>query len=636
MKGKIVSIIPDEKYEFKGEILAEDGTTYRFNKWNWYKNRELPLSLDNVNVGDIVVFELKAPNQRGFVYLQDIRFEETEIDTPSCSNNYETNHSKGQFQDFVYLNTSALLPLFKQLSDDFHAEEYTEKSLYRQIATHYNQLYDTDFICPAENDQKIILFPSGFHKGNNDIYLYCIENDIPNKSKWICNKVFYKDRILGMTVLHDLVKADWYDILSNLKIENLLPKLSDNVNQMVQKIELRCMDADKSLIWLKNGIKSTKNDANHLYVPTGYRLEIEDKELYLYCSQRNGVKGYGWYFDCITYEGAPLDIYDKKYWLELWSEFNWETIYSQIVNQTLDEQWSFGKRADYGILRNYLIYTFAHQWKSSAVGFSTDKKYAAFNTGLPDRNTYKYIYAFYEVIPDATRNETHALHITPQYRFKNFVVSDRGGDGKTLKTNIYPLPNPPQYFVARNSTVWELDFNDNNQITMPGYDDTHILIQRCDRLPLDFYRYHAFRSERLRNILDSGNDNAQKYQAIREFFMPIVNKEPDNEVTQAYRQLVNALDNVISSAIKKLSWNWRAVVPCYNPEREETCFLLPVSFCDLFKPDRAMIASAHKNDNGEMIYAIHTVISLEWAYLDARLVCRPESEWLAPDNIVVD
>ena len=45
-----------------------------------------------------------------------------------------------------------------------------------------------------------------------------------------------------------------------------------------------------------------------------------------------------------------------------------------------------------------------------------------------------------------------------------------------------------------------------------------------------------------------------------------------------------------------------------------------------------MIASAHEVD-GEMIYAIHTVISLEWAYLDARLVCRPESEWLAADNI---
>ena len=318
--------------------------------------------------------------------------------------------------------------------------------------------------------------------------------------------------------------------------------------------------------------------------------------------------------------------------MELWAEFDWENIYSQIVSQTLEEQWSFGKRSDYGILRNYLIYTFAHQWKTSAVGFSTDKKYAAFNTGLPDRNTYKYIYAFYEEVNNSSQIQTHPLHISPKYRFKSFIISGRGGDGKTLTMNIHPLPSPPQYFVARSSTVWELGFNDNNQIDLPEYDDQHILIHRCDRLPLDFYRYPASRSEQLRHILDSDMEIAQKYREIREFFMPIVNHEQDSEVMHVYRLLVDALDNVVNAAIKKLSWNWRAVVPCYNPERDESCFLLPVSFCDATKPDRAMIASAHEV-NGEMIYAIHTVISLEWAYLDARLVCRPESEWLAADNI---
>lgn len=104
------------------------------------------------------------------------------------------------------------------------------------------------------------------------------------------------------------------------------------------------------------------------------------------------------------------------------------------------------------------------------------------------------------------------------------------------------------------------------------------------------------------------------------------------EVTQAYRLLKNDLDNVISTAVKRLSWNWRAVVPCYNPEERKPCFLLPVSFCDFIKPDRALIASSYEVDE-EIIYQIHTVIPLDWAYLDARLVCRPESEWLATDCI---
>jgi len=31
------------------------------------------------------------------------------------------------------------------------------------------------------------------------------------------------------------------------------------------------------------------------------------------------------------------------------------------------------------------------------------------------------------------------------------------------------------------------------------------------------------------------------------------------------------------------------------------------------------------------VYTIHTVIPLHWAYRDARLVCRPETEWLGLD-----
>ena len=33
------------------------------------------------------------------------------------------------------------------------------------------------------------------------------------------------------------------------------------------------MIADTALIWLKNGVLSTENNADHLYVPTGYVLE---------------------------------------------------------------------------------------------------------------------------------------------------------------------------------------------------------------------------------------------------------------------------------------------------------------------------------------------------------------------------
>lgn len=628
MIGKVQYIKPDDIFGFKGAIIMDDGTRYGFSKDNW-QNKEIKYS--DVTVDAAVEFELKGPNKKGFYFANYIRFVGESVTAKPQPISYDTCHSYGSFTDFVCLLTPALIRPLTHLIDGFAESEYTSAiTLFKKIATTYNSLQNADFIFSNEKGMEIVLFPSGFiSKEGKVIYLYCVKNTETNKSEWVCDRLFCDNHIIGGSILRDMVNSNWYEIVSNLK--ELLPNLRDDAKSVVQRIEDRCIIADKALIWLKDGILSTEDNADHLYVPTGY-LREDGKELYLYCSKKKGIKGYGWYFDCVTYENAPLNIYDKNSWLDLWAEFDWVKIYPQIANQTLEEKWSFGNRGDYGILRNYLIYTFAHQWKNDAIGYSNDGKFAAFNTGLPDRSTYKYIYAFYERLEDAEQMQTHPLHFACQYRFKSFVISDRGGDGKVLKTSIRPLPNPPQYFAARSSTVWELDFNDNNQVTMPGYDDLHILIQRCDRLPLDFYRYPAFRSERLRNILDAETDNAQKYKDIREFLMPIIDNDADAEVTQVYRLLYDALYNVISAAVKKLSWNWRAVVPCYNPEREESCFLLPVSFCGSSKPDRAMIASAHEVD-GEMVYAIHTVISLEWAYLDARLVCRPESEWLAADSI---
>lgn len=623
LSGRIVWVNTDDIYGFKGVIETEDQQTFGFNGANWLNQF---LTVNDICVDDVVEFELKKPNANGKVYPKRIRFKGENIEHHASTN---SNHSYGDFRQLVYLKLSILKGAFINIIDGFDEWDASCTDAMRdRIVSTYNNLLDSDF--EFDRDNETLIFPSGFEKDGEKIFLYCIQNDKPDKTQWYCDRILYNGQIIGGSVF-DIINADWYDILSNLK--EFIPDFSTDIDvkAVVEKIEQRCM-GDDSLIWLKDGILSDDDYADQLYAPTGYYLD-NTKELYLCCSYHKGIKGYGWYYDYITYENAPLEIYDKRDWLELWSVFDWKDIYPRVANQTLEEKWSFGERNDYSILRNYLSYIFAHQWRKGAIGFSKDQRYAAFNTGLPDKSTYKYIYAFYEKIESVT--DKHPLVFTPQYRLKNFVLSDRGGDGKTLKMNIHPLPAPPQFFEARSATVWELDFNDNNQPTMPGFDDTHILIQRCDRLPLEFYRRAAYNSERLQSILNSSTNDAQKFKEIRDFFRPLLdNKEkPADEVTQAYQELFDMLERVISKAIRKLSWNWRAVVPCYNPEREESCFLLPVSFCDATQPDRAMIASIHEVD-GEVVYHIHTVLPLEWAYLDARLVCRPESEWLAADSIL--
>lgn len=624
MKGNILYVIPDDNFGFKGAILAEDGEQYRFNKLNWINKA---LTLDDIHKDAEVEFEKKEPNKFGVVYPQFIRFAADEPASLFVREESAPKHSHGSFQSFVYLQTEALLAPLSQLIDDTE-ETLAPSTLFQRVAVSYNALADSDFIFSADGGEETVIFPSGFvSKEGKPVYLYCVPNHVTGKSPWYCNRLFYENHLLSGSLMRDLINANWYELVTNLK--ELLPTCPDDPATVVRYIQERCMFQDISLVWLKDGVLCSEEEADHLYAPTGFELE-NGKELYLYCAKHGGIKGYGWYYECLTYEDAPLDVYDKKAWLELWSSFDWKTVFSEIEHMTLEEHWSFAGRNDYGILRNYLIYTFAHQWQEGGIAYSADRRYAAFNTGLPERATYKYIYAFYERIEDTPDSRKHPLHMAPQYRFLDFVIPGRGGYGKQLQMSM-TLPNPPRYFSSRSATVWELDFNDSNQITMPYYDDTHILIFRGDRLPLDFFRC-AEKVESFGKILNADVDETQKFKNIREYLMPYTTYGGNNDVDAVFDALHTALQGVIEKAVKRLSWNWRAVVPCYNPEQEKPCFLLPVSFCDMSKPDRAMIASANEVD-GKMRYSIHTVIPLEWAYLDARLVCRPESEWLAAESI---
>lgn len=627
MRGTIKYVTEDEQYHFRGAISGEDGRTYKFNSGSWLNKT---LTLNDLCEGQAVEFELKAPNQYGYVFPRMIRFlgETPEFLAPGGFP--QVSHSHGRFNDFVYVKTDAILMALEQLVPDFADSDCTTASaLYKKLALHFNGLQDGDFIFSQEEPASV-MFPSGFCTADGTpILLNCTENR-GNSSPWFAAEVAVNGKVLRS--LFGTVNANWYNVEQD--INELAPENRDTTMEIIRNIEKRCFDAENSLLYLNKGTECAGDCADELYAPTGY-FEPGGKEIYLLCTRKNGPKGFGWYFNTATYENAPLTTFEKKVWFEKWCGFLGNDIFEMLADQTLEEQWSFGNRTDFGILRNYLRYTFSHQFINKDIGYSADGRYAAFNTGLPDRNTYKHLYALFEKNEELEGKALHPLYFRQEYVFKEFVIPGRGGNGKVLSGNIRPLPNPPQYFKARSETVWELDFNDSNQVTIPEYDDTHILIQRCERIPLNFYRFPSAQSPKLTKILNSDESPAEKYKQIKEYFKPIMDNEPDREVTFVYRTLTDSLESVISTAVRKLSWNWRAVVPCFNPERNEPCFLLPVSFCDPVKPDRAMIASVNKIED-DYIYTIHTVIPLDWAYLDARLVCRPESEWLAANYIGED
>ncbi|MBQ9000571.1 MAG: DUF3825 domain-containing protein, partial [Eggerthellaceae bacterium] len=192
---------------------------------------------------------------------------------------------------------------------------------------------------------------------------------------------------------------------------------------------------------------------------------------------------------------------------------------------------------------------------------------------------------------------------------------------------------PPRYFDSRSAMVWDLDYSGSNRPDIPYFDDNHILITRCERIPLEFFDDAKQYSATLASILDNADsDENAKYSQIKSFFTPIITDNASDEIRSAYKTLYDKLKSCIDQAVRKLSWNWRSVVPAYNPSKRNggPCFLLPVSFCDHTKPaDRALIATANRLPTGKTNYQIHTVLPLNWAYQNARVVCRPDTEWLS-------
>ncbi len=522
MIGKILYFNENYQGVKIGKAEGDDGSNYQFNEHNLAAG---VVTMEELSVNQEVEFELSPPNNKGVRYPKNLRPKGAIVPAGSQDDSFKVSHSYGAFKDFVFVNTKKITLAIEQAVSDFCSTEYAHDLTltFKYLATKYNSLSNEDFVFRADGDDNVVMFPSGFKSTTgDDIFLYCEKNTFEGKSPWYCECVFCNGEVFGRSVF-DILKANWYDIEEG--IESLVPDIQVPMQEIINSIERRCINFTEALVYLKNGVSCSADTADELYVPTGY-YEPGGKEIYLLSTKRNGVKGFGWYYDSPTYENAPIDVCDKREWLEMWGGSFTNGQYEELANQTLDEQWSFGKRTDYGILRNYLKYTFSHQWIKQNISYSSDGQLAAFNTGLPDRNTYKYLYAIFEKKASPSTQELHPLFSSPKYEFKAFTVQGRGGYGKML-SNMRPLPNPPQYFEERSHTVWELDLNDSNQITIPDYDDTHILIKRCDRLPLDFYAYPATKSEKLRQIISSDIANFDKYKAIREFFRPIIENEPD-------------------------------------------------------------------------------------------------------------
>ncbi|MGN0482895.1 MAG: DUF3825 domain-containing protein [Lachnospiraceae bacterium] len=89
------------------------------------------------------------------------------------------------------------------------------------------------------------------------------------------------------------------------------------------------------------------------------------------------------------------------------------------------------------------------------------------------------------------------------------------------------------------------------------------------------------------------------------------------------KNLQNILNGAIDMMKKKVSANYKIAVPQYFNGKIQ--LLLPLCLVDPDVPDMALVVT--KNSAGNF-YQGHTCLTLEMAYNNARLIAKPDSDWL--------
>lgn len=278
----------------------------------------------------------------------------------------------------------------------------------------------------------------------------------------------------------------------------------------------------------------------------------------------------------------------------------------ELADLALKEDWDHGSensgKGAFPILRNYLVNTFYKQYIDGNVLESTqhDEHWAAFNTGLVNK-LYNPIYALFQ------KN----LKSRKPWRFHAFCNANIGRPGQILVQHFSTLPPAPKYFKSADEVVF-----DPNIPVIPRYD--HIIDDSIarDRYPVEFLRQHVPEGFSWRD--PSWMSEPERSQFLQAFTKAL-KQDPKTE-----RNIHNRLDDAIDLAVKRARWNYQTAIPLYFPRKNSICLLLPISLVDDGKVDLALIVSRTISGG----YSGETVYPLNWAYEHARLVCKPDGNWL--------
>jgi len=286
-------------------------------------------------------------------------------------------------------------------------------------------------------------------------------------------------------------------------------------------------------------------------------------------------------------------------------------VLNRLSEMALPEDWEFKNSSNPSqplpILYNYLLQTFARLAFEKKVLIDDSSSYAVFNTGLVD-NIYKPIYALF-------RRQRNPIF---PWLFWDFCKAAEGTTGKQLVRHFHPLPERAHYFEDPADVLY------HPAAGIPQVDLAHVVVDNISRWPAEFIETNL--PNGFATVPTDGLSEEESKQYFEELGKAI---QAD---AAAYRAYTSRFESALELAVKRVSWNFKTAVPMYYPTVQKVQLLLPLCIMRDDVVDTSL--AVERTPSGQ--YLGHTILPLDWAYNNARLVCRPDSDWLTPKGIRED
>ena len=369
---------------------------------------------------------------------------------------------------------------------------------------------------------------------------------------------------------------------------------------------------------LKKSYEKARQNGDFFCQNDGYTFEVDAPSAYggivIVSIKRTDFGEYPWYlnFAGTKYHSGQNTATPGRMLEQFAFLGSWNSFLGELAKKALAEPWDFenstGKR--YYILQKYIQYTFYRLQLEDKVCISDDERFAAFNTGLVTPH-YDDIYACFESSDDAG--------YSTKWRFLEFCTAAGRGVGKRLVDYFSPLPQPASYFEKKEDLLFDLEKELHT-------DYEHILLDNISRFPIGFLREECYGMKDALECIDrieQASDRTMRKKRYREFSDLIA------DTPRLFNRLRNRLEDAVDLARKQVRWNFKTAIPCFFPTRNVMSLMLPLSLRDDGQADIALVVEPTRSGN----YQGQTILTLQQAYLDGRLLCRPNSEWLDTKNI---